>query len=209
MYNYIVRNSKLSYVILTILGLLTLANVWVNFTPSSTELALGTALKFQFDWLDESVVRQLSDSVYVCAFLALFAGIGCIIMKRYASAAIAGLALFSVVLVEPVKNIIQRPRPDSLLDIVPLYTGFGFPSGHSLAAIVLPIALLLVYRHHNFMSRQSLNWVISGIVVYALLIGWTRIWLGVHYVSDVIASYLIGLIIALMLVSLHRSVRSK
>ncbi|OJF13684.1 phosphatase PAP2 family protein [Couchioplanes caeruleus] len=85
------------------------------------------------------------------------------------------------------KLLFGRHRPD-LLDPVARATGFSFPSGHALnatlAAGVFVLVLLPVVRH------RRLLW--AGAILVAALTGISRIILGVHYASDVIAGWLLG-----------------
>ena len=85
------------------------------------------------------------------------------------------------------KLLVGRHRPD-LLDPVAQATGFSFPSGHALngalAAGVFVLVLLPVVRH------RRLLW--TGGAVVAGLAGVTRIVIGVHWTSDVVAGWLLG-----------------
>lgn len=103
------------------------------------------------------------------------------------------LFLFSFVLIGTVifnillKIYFQRERPSLYTFIVE--EGFSFPSGHSMAALSLyGIIGFLLWRHitkHRY--RVILCMVIAAFI---LLIGMSRIYLGVHYPSDVIGAYL-------------------
>jgi undecaprenyl-diphosphatase len=92
------------------------------------------------------------------------------------------------------KLIFERERP-SFLDPVATAVGYSFPSGHALnnalgAAVVLAVLLPMV-RHRPRLRRWLL---VAGIVVPALT-GAFRIGLGVHYLSDVLAGWLFGLVV--------------
>jgi undecaprenyl-diphosphatase len=87
------------------------------------------------------------------------------------------------------KEIVERPRPDGAR-LVP-GTGFSFPSGHPLAAIAtwafVP-AVVALYTHRRYLWWASVG--IAGTVV--ALVAWSRVWLGVHWTSDVVASLALG-----------------
>lgn len=94
-------------------------------------------------------------------------------------------ALFNQLL----KHLFQRPRPD-LLRMIEI-SGYSFPSGHAMNSMIFYgfITYLLVKngRHWSrYMFAGSMGLMI-------LLIGISRIYLGVHYASDVLAGFLIGL----------------
>jgi len=89
-----------------------------------------------------------------------------------------------------VKLAVDRPRP-SLEE--PIATAFGksFPSGHAMSSIVVYGSLLLVFFPvlSPVWRRRSL----IGAVVLVLVIGFTRLALGVHYITDVLGGYVLGL----------------
>jgi membrane-associated phospholipid phosphatase len=89
-----------------------------------------------------------------------------------------------------VKEVIQRHRPvfvDPLLTL----TTYSFPSGHTVAAMLLYGALAAYWlRHGGRVSRRAA--LLAGPLVVAL-VGLSRLYLGVHYLSDVIAGLLEGL----------------
>lgn len=87
------------------------------------------------------------------------------------------------------KNLAQRPRPDmSPLVFEPSYS---FPSGHAMNSFIF-YALVAYFSYHFFRSK-SLTVLVSGICgVLVLLIGFSRIYLGVHYLSDIIAGFIAG-----------------
>ncbi|MEA2651733.1 MAG: undecaprenyl-diphosphatase [Chloroflexota bacterium] len=102
------------------------------------------------------------------------------------------------------KALMARHRPD-LLEPVLVERGFSFPSGHSLLSMVAYGVLgVLVMR-----SRLPL-WVRRGIVtvlaIVILLVGLSRVWLGVHYPTDVLAGWTAGAVIVLVYARLTRSV---
>lgn len=90
------------------------------------------------------------------------------------------------------KEIISRPRPDESERLV-RGVGYSFPSGHPLAAAaswgLLPLVLAL------YTKRRALWWA-SAIAVWslALLISMSRVWLGVHYTSDVVAALVLSVL---------------
>ena len=94
------------------------------------------------------------------------------------------------ILIVTFKNIYQRPRPE----IVHLVEekGFSFPSGHSLAVTLMVGSLIVILsqRIKNTTWRKIVQILLSLYIVSVLV---SRIYLGVHYPSDVIASLCVGL----------------
>ncbi len=89
-----------------------------------------------------------------------------------------------------VKEVVGRPRP-SLVDPVATAHGKSFPSGHAMSSTVAYGALLLVFL--PAIGRRYRPAVLAGTVVLVAAIGFSRLALGVHYISDVVGGYVLGL----------------
>ena len=89
-----------------------------------------------------------------------------------------------------VKEAVGRERP-SLLEPVATAHGKSFPSGHAMSSTVAYGALLLVFL--PAIGRRYRAAVVAGAVVLVVAIGFSRLALGVHYLSDVIGGYVLGL----------------
>jgi undecaprenyl-diphosphatase len=89
------------------------------------------------------------------------------------------------------KDLVARPRPSGARLVTG--TGFSFPSGHVLAAAAtwafLPPVVALYVR------RRALWWAAVGVAGSIIgLVAWSRVWLGVHWTSDVVASLAIAFV---------------
>ncbi|MFJ6517067.1 phosphatase PAP2 family protein [Streptomyces filamentosus] len=89
-----------------------------------------------------------------------------------------------------VKSMVERARPH-LPDPVSHAPGFSFPSGHAMTATTSCAVLLLVLLPLVPSSRRFLAWVLA--VTSVVGVGFTRVALGVHWVSDVVGGWLLGL----------------
>ncbi len=89
-----------------------------------------------------------------------------------------------------VKEVVARPRP-SLVDPVATAHGKSFPSGHAMSSAITYGALLLVFL--PAIGRRYRAFVAGGAVALVLAIGFSRLALGVHYISDVLGGYVLGL----------------
>ena len=96
----------------------------------------------------------------------------------------------SGILNQILKNIVQRPRPTEfrLID----EKGYSFPSGHSMvSAAFYGFLIYLIFKN---VKNKYLKWIsIILLTILIILIGISRIYLGVHYTSDVLAGFLISI----------------
>lgn len=101
-----------------------------------------------------------------------------------------GNLAFAGVLIVTFKNIYQRPRPE-ILHLVE-EKGFSFPSGHSLAVTIMVGTLIVIFsqRIKDKLWKRIVQ-ILLGFYLLSVLV--SRVYLGVHYPSDVLASLCVGL----------------
>lgn len=104
-------------------------------------------------------------------------------------AAVYGGMFFNAAL----KQVFQRARPiveDPLL-LLPSYTSYSFPSGHAMASTLLYASLAILAAHAlQRRAARILVMVCAGLLIAA--IGASRVYLGVHYLTDVLAGVLVA-----------------
>lgn len=87
------------------------------------------------------------------------------------------------------KNIVQRPRPTEYRMIDE--SGYSFPSGHSMVSMAF--YGFLIYLIYKQVENKKLKWgLIIALSLLIVTIGISRIYLGVHYTSDVLAGFTIS-----------------
>lgn len=106
----------------------------------------------------------------------------------------AGWVVTAVVLVAPLTSVLKawfgRIRPP-FEDGGARYDSLSFPSGHASGiATLVSVALVLAWP---LLSTRARRWSLAAGVVLVLLVGLTRMWLGVHYLSDVVGGWSLGL----------------
>lgn len=98
-----------------------------------------------------------------------------------------------------VKFIIRRPRPDHLRLIK--QGGYSFPSGHSMVSIAL--YGFLIYLVNKKIKNKPLKIMLTILLTVIIIsIGLSRIYVGVHYPSDVLAGYIFALAILILTITL-------
>ncbi|MCD1295163.1 hypothetical protein CUJ83_09150 [Methanocella sp. CWC-04] len=109
--------------------------------------------------------------------------------KKKIAAILAISLIFSIVVVDDIKEAIERPRPEGSYNSLFLFSsGYSFPSGHSQASFLIAVII------GSFLETRY------RLIGYGLasIVGISRIHLGVHYPSDVIAGALLGIVMGLM-----------
>jgi len=108
---------------------------------------------------------------------------------RWYSIKIPVIALSSLALMFLLKNLFGRHRPD--IPLLREAQGLSFPSGHALMSVTF--YGLLIYITWKTVTRKWLKWLLTiSLLLLILIIGFTRIYLRVHYPSDVFAGFAIG-----------------
>lgn len=90
-----------------------------------------------------------------------------------------------------IKHIIQRPRPELSLRLVE-EDGYSFPSGHAMITTAF-YGLIIYYAWNHIQSKLWRNMVCIGFTLLIVMIDFSRVYLGVHYLSDVLAGSLISI----------------
>ena len=88
------------------------------------------------------------------------------------------------------KTIVQRPRPEGFRLVAE--SGYSFPSGHSMVAMAFfGLLIWMIWRHHRRDAMRVVWCAFFGLVIVA--VGLSRVYLGVHYASDVLAGFCVSL----------------
>ncbi len=166
------------------------------------EVASGEILRL--DTLAYQVFVEHLRSDALTSLMQAFTSLASIVVLAVLAAVIAALApgkapgwcvavnLVCVVLLNTVlKYLVQRPRPDGFRLISE--TGYSFPSGHSMVAMAFfGLLIWMVWRYHRHDVMRTVWCVVFGLVI--VMVGVSRIYLGVHYASDVLAGFCVSLI---------------
>lgn len=132
-------------------------------------------------------VTNFGSAIYLIIITAL---LFIIIKNKKIGILVASNLVIQSILNLVLKNILKRPRPVGYNLINE--TGFSFPSGHSMASMAF--YGFLIYLIYKNIKNKYLKW--SLIIFLGLLIvsvGTSRIYLGVHYTSDVLAGFLLSI----------------
>ena len=184
--------TALSLLVLALLG----AGIRNSFAPQlrldaavSQSLYAGDDRVPALDVLLEVLTAPGLSWVRVAVFLPVL-----VWLVRRGSWWTAGWLVTAVVLVAPLTSLLKqyfgRVRPP-MEDGGARYESLSFPSGHSSGiATLVTVALVLLWPS---VSARARRWSVVVGVVLVVLVGLTRMWLGVHYLSDVVGGWSLGL----------------
>ena len=154
-----------------------------------------------------SPLRTITDlgSTGAVIVMAVVAFIFAVLIGPWRHGLIAALTITAAsVMNSSIKIAIARERPD-LLEPVIVERGFSFPSGHSALGMVA-YGVLAVLVSRSRLPHGVRRGVVIALGVLVALIGISRIWLGVHYPTDVLAGWAAGGVIVLAYAAITRRV---
>ncbi len=142
----------------------------------------------QSEWLTSAMIAITNLAAIPTLLVVLLVLAALVPGWKPATCALVNLLLV-VCLNELLKQIVQRPRPEGYRLIAE--QGFSFPSGHSMVAMAFyGLFIWMIWRYE---TDARLKWLKSaGFVAIILLVGFSRIYLGVHYFSDVLAGWCVS-----------------
>jgi len=137
----------------------------------------------------------------VIAIIAIITTICLYVNKKKNQSILLGTTtIITVIITEILKAIIQRPRPISTLI---QETGFSFPSGHTTMAIVF-----LGVMAYIFTKKKNKTKVVITSTLLLIIIGLSRLYLQVHWLTDIIGGLIIGGIILTASILIYKKITS-
>ena len=188
---FIIKNLKWIILFICLIGFLALAEDVFN-----KEIMKGDIIGYQM--VSTFLISDFVTPIAKCItnfggaiFLIATTGILFILIrnKKIGVAITANLVLVTI-LNQLLKNILQRPRPTEYRIIQE--TGYSFPSGHSMVSMAF--YGYLVYLIYKYVENKNIKWILITLLsILICSIGISRIYLGVHYTSDVLGGFLISI----------------
>lgn len=188
---FIIKNLKWIILFICLIGFLALAEDVFN-----KEIMKGDVIGYQM--ISTFLISDFVTPIAKCItnfggaiFLIATTGILFILIrnKKIGVAITANLVLVTI-LNQLLKNILQRPRPTEYRIIQE--TGYSFPSGHSMVSMAF--YGYLVYLIYKYVENKNIKWILITLLsILICSIGISRIYLGVHYTSDVLGGFLISI----------------
>jgi len=178
-----------------LLALLVVSNYSIGFDellirafrdPLHPEVPLGPS------WLKEVAhdITTLGGTTYLTLLVLLVAGYLVTVQKYHAALLVGGAVMSGTMMSTLLKGTFARPRPDLVPHLVQVATS-SFPSGHAMLSAVTYLTLgALLTRFQE--GRAVKLYLMTSATLLTFLIGTSRIYLGVHWPSDVVGGWCIG-----------------
>ncbi|HAA94448.1 MAG: phosphatase PAP2 family protein [SAR202 cluster bacterium] len=191
--------------VLGTLALFVLAWIYPNFPGDE-----GAIQKFQglrTGWLDDIAVglAKFGNTLVFLPVIGILA-VAMLLSRRHSDAFMIFAGLAVIGLGNGFKELIGRARPDYHI-LGPDPTSLSFPSGHTLLAVVL--GGIIVFLVNGMVKPPRLRQGIqAAVILMVLAMGASRVYMGVHWPSDVIGSFVFGGLALVMLVALRNALAS-
>lgn len=159
-------------------------------------------ISFKCDFLDTlfKTITAFGNPLTIISLVVIF-----IVAFRNKDALLLSIsALDSIILNTIIKHIVKRDRPS----VVRLISekGYSFPSGHAMISVcVYGFLFYLAYRKIKNKFLRNIICIVLGILIVG--IGISRIYVGVHYASDIIAGYALALIEVILLIQCENLIK--
>lgn len=161
--------------------------LWIDTVASNFMSAI------RCDWLDYLMKFFTSFGNTSTILILLFVSVWIIVImvkNRKLAMFFMGSLIGNVLINQGIKSLIRRERPVNSLIYV---GGFSFPSGH--AMVSMAFYGMLIYLFYKLVKNKRLkNILMIGCSILIFLIGFSRIYLGVHYLSDVLVGFSVSLL---------------
>jgi len=168
-----------------------------NDISSWDQPLLNWMVSMRTPWLTD--VLTFITNAFGPVILPILVGIACVgwalVTKNWRGPVLLVSAMvMSTVLSSVVKLVVQRGRPDDSLQVVPGFeTSFSFPSGHTTGAATLVLVTGYLFWRNRRGKRLFAAWMAFSVLI-VLLVGTSRLYLGYHFLSDVMAGACLGVV---------------
>lgn len=188
---FIIKNLKWIILFICLIGFLDLAEDVFNKEIMKGDIIgyqmVSTFLISDFATPIAKIITNLGGAIFLIVITVI---LFILIKNKKIGVAITTNLVLVALLNQLLKNILQRPRPTEYRIIQE--TGYSFPSGHSMASMAF--YGYLIYLIYKYVENKNIKWILIMLLsILICSIGISRIYLGVHYTSDVLGGFLISI----------------
>ena len=180
---------------------------WVYPTFPGDEGAIVRIQALRTGWLDGTAAAFAKLGLFWMFMPVTVVLIGCLVFaRRYADVAMVVAAGLVIGIGNGLKLVVDRHRPEYYLGGT-IQSDLSFPSGHTILAVIM--GGVLIYLIGLWVKPLILRRAIQVALVSAVVVmGASRVYLGVHWPSDIIGSYMFGMMALVGLIGLRNAVAS-
>lgn len=188
---FIIKNLKWIILFICLIGFLDLAEDVFNKEIMKGDIIgyqmVSTFLISDFATPIAKIITNFGGAIFLIVITVI---LFILIKNKKIGVAITTNLVLVALLNQLLKNILQRPRPTEYRIIQE--TGYSFPSGHSMASMAF--YGYLIYLIYKYVENKNIKWILIMLLsILICSIGISRIYLGVHYTSDVLGGFLISI----------------
>lgn len=126
--------------------------------------------------------------------------------EKWGAAKILSIGIFNLIIMFALKFLFNRPRPD--MPLLSHVSGLSFPSGHAFMGFTF--FSIITYFVHRDIKNVFIKYALVLVLVYTIfMIGFSRIYLRLHYTTDVVAGYCFGVLSFLFFYYIQNILHSK
>jgi undecaprenyl-diphosphatase len=196
---FIVKNLKWIILFICLIGFLALAeDVFNKEIMNGDIIGYKVVSTFSISNFATPIAKFITNFGGAIFLIVLTITLFILIKNKKIGLSILSNLVIITILNQLLKRILQRPRPTEYRIIEE--TGYSFPSGHSM--ISMAFYGYLIYLIYRYVKNKYIKWI--SIILLSILIssiGISRIYLGVHYTSDVLGGFLISISYLIIYVS--------
>lgn len=190
------KQFKIVLVILSSIFIALTILVKMNLTNGFDKVIYDFIISYKNDGITNvfKIITDLGDTIAIISILIL----SLILFKNKIYPKIMTANICCIVAINQIlKHIIRRPRPEILRLVEE--SGFSYPSGHSMASFGF-YGFIIYMIYISNLNKKIKIFLISVFSLLILLIGISRIYLGVHYASDVVGGFIMSFICLMLVV---------
>ena len=188
---FIVKNSKWMILFICLVGFLALAeDVFHKEIMNGDIIGYKIVSTFLISSFATPIAKFITNFGGAIFLIILTIVLFILVKNKKIGLSILTNLVVITVLNQIIKHILQRPRPTEFRIIEE--TGYSFPSGHSMVSMAF--YGYLIYLVYKYVKNKYIKWI--SIILLSILIcsiGISRIYLGVHYTSDVLGGFLLSI----------------
>ncbi len=188
---FIIKNLKWIILFICLIGFLALAeDVFNKEIMNGDIIGYKMVSKFLISDFATPIAKFITNFGGAIFLVVLTVTLVVLVKNKKISLSIFSNLVIITGLNQLLKRILQRPRPTEFRIVEE--TGYSFPSGHSMVSMAF--YGYLIYLIYKYVENKYIKWILIVLLSCLIVgIGTSRIYLGVHYTSDVLGGFLISI----------------